>query len=80
MFRTTFLQIWWYLHFAENNIPPSPDSDEYKIQLFLNLVIARFQEVYLPDRQLLLPTKHWSSLKGNYTSDNLSQSSQGDLE
>ena len=56
MSRTRFLQILRYLHFADNNLAPPHDSEEhnklYKIQPFLNLVIARFQEVYSPDRQL----------------------------
>ena len=58
MSRTSFLQILRYLHFADNNLAPPHDSEEhnklYKIQPFLNLVIARFQEVYSPDRQLAI--------------------------
>ena len=53
---TRFLQILRYQHFADNNLAPPHESEEhnklYKIQPFLNLVIARFQEVYSPDRQL----------------------------
>ena len=58
MSRTSFLQILRYLHFADNNLAPPHDSEEhnklYKIQPFLNLVIARFQKVYSPDRQLAI--------------------------
>ena len=58
MSRTRFLQILRYLHFADNNLAPTHDSEEhnklYRIQPFLNLVIARFQEVYSPDRQLAI--------------------------
>ena len=54
--HTRFLQILRYLHFADNNLAPPRDSGErnklYKIQPFLKLVIARFQEVYSSDRQL----------------------------
>ena len=50
MSRTRFFQILRYLHFADNNRAPPRDSADYnklyKIQPFLDLVIARFQEVY----------------------------------
>ena len=58
MSHTRFLQILFYLHFADNNLAPPHDSGEhnklYKIQPFLNLVIAKFQAVYSPDRQLAI--------------------------
>ena len=47
-----------YLHFAENTLTPAADSEGYnklyKIQPFLDLVVARFQEVYTPERQLAI--------------------------
>lgn len=58
MSRTRFLQILRYLHFADNSCAPPHDSADYnklyKIQPFLDLVIARFQEVYTPERQLAI--------------------------
>lgn len=58
MSRTRFLQILRYLHFADNTLAPPRDSADYnklyKIQPFLDLVIARFQEVYTPERQLAI--------------------------
>jgi len=58
MSRTRFLQILCYLHFADNSCAPPHDSADYnklyKIQPFLDLVIARFQEVYTPERQLAI--------------------------
>ena len=58
MSRTRFLQILRYLHFADNTLTPAPDSEGYnklyKIQPFLDLVVARFQEVYTPERQLAI--------------------------
>ena len=58
MSRARFLQILRYLHFADNNLAPHHDSEEhnklYKIQSFLNLVVARFQEVYSPHWQLAI--------------------------
>ena len=58
MSRTRFLQILQYLHFADNTLAPPRDSADYnklyKIQPFLDLVIARFQEVYTPERQLAI--------------------------
>ena len=56
--RTRFLQILRYLHFADNSCSPPHDSADYnklyKIQPFLDLGIARVQEVYTPDRQLAI--------------------------
>ena len=56
MSRTRFLQILRYLHFADNTLTPAPDSEGYnklyKIQPFLDAVVARFQEVYTPDDNL----------------------------
>ena len=56
--RTWFFQILRYLHFADNTSAPPCDSADYnklyKIQPFLDLVIARFQEVYTPERQLAI--------------------------
>ncbi|XP_015748429.1 PREDICTED: piggyBac transposable element-derived protein 4-like [Acropora digitifera] len=58
MSRTRFFQILWYLHFADNTHAPSSDSADYnkldRIQPFLDLVIVRFQEVYTPERQLVI--------------------------
>ena len=58
MSRTRFLQILRYLHFADNSCAPPHDSADYnklyKIQPFLDLVIARLQEVYTPERQLAI--------------------------
>ena len=58
MSRTRFLQILRYLHFADNTLTPAPDSEGYnklyKIQSFLDAVVARFQEVYKPERQLAM--------------------------
>ena len=52
MSRTRFSQILRYLHFADNTRAPPCDSADYnklyKIQPFLDLVMARFQEVYTP--------------------------------
>ena len=56
MSRTRFLQI--YLHFADSSCAPPHDSADYnklyKIQPFLDLVMARFQEVYTLERQLAI--------------------------
>ena len=58
MFWTRFLQILRYLHLADNSCAPLHDSADYnklyKIRPFLDLVIARFQEVYTPERQLAI--------------------------
>ena len=58
MSRTRFLQMLRYLHFADNSCAPPHGSADYnklyKIQPFLDLVIARFQEVYTPERQLAI--------------------------
>ena len=58
MSRTRFLQILRYLHFSDNTLTPAPDSEGYnklyKIQPFLDAVVARFQEVYTPERQLAM--------------------------
>ncbi|XP_068754290.1 piggyBac transposable element-derived protein 4-like [Montipora capricornis] len=58
MSRTRFFQILRYLHFADNTRAPPRDSADYnklyKIQPFLDLVIARFQEVYTHERQLAI--------------------------
>ena len=58
MSRTRFLQILQYLHFADNTLTPAPDSEGYnelyKIQPFLDAVVAKFQEVYTPERQLAI--------------------------
>lgn len=55
---TRFFQILQYLYFADNTCAPPRDSADYnklyKIQPFLDLVIARFQEVYTPERQLAI--------------------------
>ena len=57
-FPTRFLQILHYHHFADNSCATLHDSADYnklyKIQPFLDLVIARFQEVYTPERQLAI--------------------------
>ena len=58
MSRTRFLQILRYLHFADNTLSPPLHSEEhnklYKIQPFLTLVIAKWQALYSPDRQLAI--------------------------
>ena len=56
MSQTRFFQILRYLHFADNTSAPPRNSADYnklyKIQPFLDLVIARFQEVHTYERQL----------------------------
>ncbi|XP_068714167.1 piggyBac transposable element-derived protein 4-like [Montipora foliosa] len=56
MSRTRFVQILRYLHFADNNHAPRPDSPDcnklYKIQPVLDLVVPRFKAVYHPEREL----------------------------
>ena len=56
MSRTRFVQILRYLHFADNNLAPRPDSPDYnklyKIQPVLDLVVPRFKAVYHPKREL----------------------------
>ena len=56
MSRTRFVQILCYLHFADNNHAPRPDSPDYnklyKIQPVLDLVVSRFKAVYHPEREL----------------------------
>ena len=55
MSRTRFLQILRYLHFADNTLAPPRDSADYnKLYKIQPLVIARFQEVYTPERQLAI--------------------------
>ena len=58
MSRNRFFQILRYLHFADNTRAPPRDSADYnklyKIQPFLDLAMARFQEVYTPERQLAI--------------------------
>ena len=58
MSRARFFQILRHLHFADNTRAPPRDSADYnklyKIQPFLDLAIARFQEVYTPERQLAI--------------------------
>jgi len=71
MSRTRFFQILRYLHFADNNHAPPRDSADYnklyKIQPFLDLVMASCQDVYTPEQQLAIDeTQRQSTLQAVY--------------
>ncbi|PNF26451.1 hypothetical protein B7P43_G16256, partial [Cryptotermes secundus] len=52
MSRKRFEQIWWCLHFNDNELQPQSTSRLFKIQPLLNSFIQKFQTVYKPNQQL----------------------------
>ncbi|PNF14710.1 hypothetical protein B7P43_G09348 [Cryptotermes secundus] len=49
-----FEQIWWCLHFSDNELQPQSTSRLFKIQPLLNFFVQKFQIVYKPNQQLSL--------------------------
>ncbi|PNF28985.1 hypothetical protein B7P43_G15106 [Cryptotermes secundus] len=54
MSRKRFEQIWWCLHFNDNELQPQSTSRLFKIQPLLNFFVQKFQTVYMPNQQLSL--------------------------
>ncbi|PNF23122.1 hypothetical protein B7P43_G06682, partial [Cryptotermes secundus] len=54
MSRKRFEQIWWCLHFNDNELQPQSTSRLFKIQPLLNFFVQKFQTVYKPNQQLSL--------------------------
>ncbi|PNF32271.1 hypothetical protein B7P43_G17593 [Cryptotermes secundus] len=47
-------QIWWCLHFNDNELQPQSTSRLFKIQPLLNVFVQKFHTVYKPNQQLSL--------------------------
>ncbi|PNF40775.1 hypothetical protein B7P43_G17113 [Cryptotermes secundus] len=54
MSRKRFEQIWWCLHFNNNEVQPQPTGRLFKIQPLLDILVEKFQTVYKPEQQLSL--------------------------
>jgi hypothetical protein len=54
MSHKKFEQIWWYLHFNNNELQPPSTSRLFKIEPLLDFFIQKFQTVYMPNQQLSL--------------------------
>jgi hypothetical protein len=49
-----FEQIWWCLHFNDNELQPQSGNRLFKIQPLLDFFFEKFQTVYKPTQQLSL--------------------------
>ncbi|PNF38061.1 hypothetical protein B7P43_G00355 [Cryptotermes secundus] len=49
-----FEQIWWCLHFNNNELQPQSTGRLFKIQPLLDFFVEKFQTVYKPEQQLSL--------------------------
>ncbi|PNF31638.1 hypothetical protein B7P43_G17183, partial [Cryptotermes secundus] len=54
MSHKRFEQIWWCLHFNDNELQPQSTSRLFKIQPLSNFFVQKFQTVYKPNQQLSL--------------------------
>ncbi|PNF22052.1 hypothetical protein B7P43_G09732 [Cryptotermes secundus] len=54
MNRKRFEQIWWCLHFNNNELQPQSTGRLFKIQPLLDFFVEKFQTVYKPEQQLSL--------------------------
>ena len=54
MSRNRFEQIWWCLHFNNNELLQQSTNRLFKIQPLLDIFLERFQTIYKPNQQLSL--------------------------
>ncbi|PNF16810.1 hypothetical protein B7P43_G18018 [Cryptotermes secundus] len=54
MSRKRFQQIWWCLHFNNNEVQPQPTGRLFKIQPLLDILVEKSKTVYKPEHQLSL--------------------------
>ena len=54
MSRNRFEQIWWFLHFNNNELLQQSTNRLFKIQPLLDFFLERFKTVHKPNQQLSL--------------------------